>query len=313
MPTVEGRGRTHSSQPHRIKSRPTTRKPHSHNAKLASSLEDLAPSGPSPAPLSDTVRMETHDDDPYWHQSDARLAEYDPPKPDGLTWADAFYVLIHARDLLTFIFARFWSPAAIGKLTHVTEARRREFLDWLRPVELMLRRLLFIEASALAATLTPAAQEKKAAADVTSAKPERPDPEPSASDAPPPSDRPQDWAVSFRVTPAAVPSPSGHAPARGGVTHIKTAALHENLYPARPLALRLEALVRVVIDPMHYIRRLSTQLLRADPCAFAHLAAEARCRIPIIRPTLAMLLSGIAPLVVAPHVVAPRVTANDSS
>lgn len=299
-------------QLHRIQIRLTAQKPHNHNAKPTSSLVDLEPSVPSPALLSDTARMET-DDDPYWHQSDARLAEYHPPKPEGLTWPDAFYVLIHARDLLTFIFARFWSPAAIGKLTFVPEARRREFLDWLRPVELMLRRLLFIEASALAATLTPAAQNTKPPASARPATPAPSAPKPTADDATPPSDRPEDWTASFRVTPATATSPSGNAPSRGGVTRIKTDALHENLYPARSLALRLEALVRVVVDPMRYVRRLSTQLLRAGHRAFAHLATDTPCRIPIIRPTLAMLLSGIAPLVTAPLVAAPRVAANDSS
>lgn len=301
-------------QLHRIQICLNAQKPHSHNAKLASSLVNLAPSVPSPVRPSDTARMEAHDDDPYWHQSDARLAEYHPPKPEGLTWDDAFYVLIHARDLLTFIFARFWSPAAIGKLTHVTKTRRREFLDWLRPVELMLRRLLFIEASALAATLTPAAQEAKAPASIRPATSAPSAPGPAIDDAPPRSDLPQDWAASFRVSPtASVTSPNGNAPARGGVTHIKTEALHEDLYPARPLALRLEALVRVVVDPMRYVRRLSTQLLHADQRAFAHLAANTPCRIPIIRPTLAMLLSGIAPLVAASRVTAPRAATHDSS
>ena len=79
----------------------------------------------------------------------------DLPDPTGFSWPDASDIIVHARDLLMFITTRFWTPIALKALPGVLSKRRKEFLAWFKPVELMLRRVLMIEALTLSATLPP--------------------------------------------------------------------------------------------------------------------------------------------------------------
>ena len=93
--------------------------------------------------------MENGQNSPGW--IDTRLDAYDPPCPEErFTSANAFAALVHAWDLLRLVLVRFWTPQQLANLPHIRQARRLEFLDWLQPLELMLRRMLFIEAAALA-------------------------------------------------------------------------------------------------------------------------------------------------------------------
>lgn len=63
--------------------------------------------------------------------------------------------LVHARDLLGFLFVRFFTPEAIALEIVIRRERRHDFLRWFRIVEEMLRRVLFLEAIAIATSLPP--------------------------------------------------------------------------------------------------------------------------------------------------------------
>ena len=220
-----------------------------------------------------------------------RLAEYDPPPPPGLTWASAFDVLIHARDVLTLIVARFWSPFALGKDSRMSSARRREFLSWLRPVELMLRRLLFIEASSLAATLAPAPPPAARTQPPASTHADR--------TRKPPSTNPEDWAASFRVAADVGSSPHDNARTSTGAPRYRAEVGDENTCDARSLAVRLEAVLRVVADLAPHIRRLAVRIQRTGCRAFQDLVAPAPCHNSSMRRTLGQLAEAMGPIIAA--------------
>jgi len=63
--------------------------------------------------------------------------------------------LVHAGDLLGFLFVRFFTPEAIALEIVIRRERRHDFLRWFRIVEEMLLRVLFLEASAIASRTNP--------------------------------------------------------------------------------------------------------------------------------------------------------------
>ena len=224
-------------------------------------------------------------------QADPRLADLDPPPPPGLSWASAYDVFIHARDVLTFIVARFLSPIALGEDSRMTVGRRREFLSWLRPVELMIRRLLFIEASALAATLPPPPPPVA-----------RPLPRPSAPKTrayKPPSPDPRDWSAAFKVYENTACSPDDNAPVRAGSRHFAFKRRDEDMCDGRSLAVRLEAALRVVDDITPHIRRLALRIQRTGIRVFERLAAPARCHNGSMRNTLRELAEAMTSILAA--------------
>ena len=223
-------------------------------------------------------------------KADPRLADLDPPPPPCLTWAGAYDVFIHARDVLMLIVARFLSPIALGEDSRMSVVRRREFLSWLRPVELMLRRLLFIEASALAATL-PAPQP------ATPTQPRASTPTSRAYK--PPSPDPQDWTASFKVYEDAASSPNDSASVRAGSPRYRARLQDEDICDGRSLAVRLEAVLRVVADLTPHIRRLALRIQRTGRRAFVDLTAPADCHNWSLRETLADLAEAIGPLIAA--------------
>ena len=224
-------------------------------------------------------------------KADPRLAELDPPPPPGLTWASAYDVFIHARDVLMLVVARFLSPIALGEDSRMSVSRRREFLSWLRPVELMLRRLLFIEASALAATLEPAPQPAGRAEPRAST--------PAKRMPKPPSPHPEDWAASFRVYEDAASSPHDNAPVHASAPRFRFKRHAEDMCDGRSLAVRLEAVLRVVADITPYIRRLALRIQRTGRRAFKDLAAPAHCHNWSLRQTLRELAEAIVPIIAA--------------
>lgn len=226
--------------------------------------------------------------DPF-RQTDPRLADYNPPEPPGLTWADSFSVLIKVRDTLAWIIARFWSPAAFGALASIMRSQQRELLTWLRPLETILRRMFLIEAHALAATL--AAPTPRA----TSHTP--PAPHASTHEI---TDDPLTWSACFSTL-ASVAAPSTSRDDGAQLVHSPRSFAFrrrrdDDAIAARPLAIRVEALLRAVANPMACIRRLARQIRRQGAKAFADQLAPQACMIPSLRRALALVTDAGAPL-----------------
>lgn len=164
---------------------------------------------------------------------------FDLPVPNiGRIAADG---LVHARDLLGFIFVRFFTPRNIAREIVISAERRFDFLRWLRIVEEMVRRVLFIEASAIAISLPP--PEPRA----STSRPRKPAPVFDREDV-------ATWRPSFRMTPYAI---RPHAPGR---QRMKKAP--RTLLPSRPLARRMRAVLLAVVDPHPFIERLARRLRR---------------------------------------------------
>jgi len=188
------------------------------------------------------------------------------------------------RDFLCLLFDLFGDPGALAAQGALSRRERALMLPWLRAGEAFLRRLLFIEAVALAGEASRAAPVRKG----------RPRARQLVSFYP---DKPEDWRVSFRVllpkrrrvrrarafmrgASLGLPIPlSGRpdpsAPEFRGASFNAGAAKASVAVPARtrahladawPLAERLEAMLRVLNDPRARARRLAS-VLRRDPSA----------------------------------------------
>ena len=84
-------------------------------------------------------------------EPDTRLDAYDPPCPEqSFRHPAAHEALVHAWDILRLLVARIGDPFQLWRRRVMKQAKRCEALDLLQPIELMLRRILFIEAQALA-------------------------------------------------------------------------------------------------------------------------------------------------------------------
>ncbi len=182
--------------------------------------------------------------------------------------------LVHARDLLGYVFGRFFTPMAIAGEIVINAERRFEFLRWFCIVEEMVRRILFIEASAIATSLTPAAPSR-----ARSKQKPRQNPAFDRGDI-------QTWRPSFRMTP---PLARPNQPKRQGIRHKPRA-----LCPSRPLALRMQAVLQVVYDPHPFIQRLARRL-RGGLKRFARLATFTPCFYGLATPTLRDLSAECAP------------------
>ena len=185
-----------------------------------------------------------------------------PPSVDATPLPPNAELCGAARHVLGFLFGLFGGPSAIVALGVVTPAERREILDWLRPIETLLRLLLLAEAAGLARTLTPTAPRGSRAA-------RRPAACRSAARAVQDADACETWRVSFR---ACSPEPRTVRPARAD----RLAAVAEPRRAHRdadasipdpsnpwPLAERIEAVVRVLETPAPYVRRLARRLAAA--------------------------------------------------
>lgn len=211
---------------------------------------------------------------------DPRLDAEDPVLPPSFSVlaGDALY---HAFDLLKLVLVRFWTPLQLAALPFIRQARRLELLDWVRPVELLLRRMIFLEARALAATLPPPqppAQSRKR------------EPQPWR---PFDRDRPQTWRCSFRALPLkAKPGRWRWRPYTPGNPRES-----QRTHDTQPLAIRLEAAIRVIANPMPLIRRLAARMRRTGAPAPDQLATTPRCRVPSALQTLNPLAReiGVAP------------------
>ena len=140
------------------------------------------------------------DVDIYPNLYEERIPDCGAPYPDGLNDPISRNLVDTARWFLFWLVNGFWSPASLARLEQVWQWRKFDFLDWLRPVELLLRRLLLIEALGLIVSQAlppprPSRARKAGKADAV-ARPKPPfDP-----------DYPETWRVSFACIPRA-PSP----------------------------------------------------------------------------------------------------------
>lgn len=182
--------------------------------------------------------------------------------------------LQHARDILGMAVGRwFYTPQQLVMFLTVEREKRDTFVRWLRIVELMIRRTLFLEASAIAKDLP---LPKSRAAKKREPRP----PEPY-------SETPEDWRCSFSIMPR---GPRGPRPSR-------TLSEREppwEFVPARPIARRLEAILRVVKDPQRYIHRLALRLRRGLQ-RYRGLIAPFHSFYSVARSTLDDLEAEIAP------------------
>lgn len=197
-----------------------------------------------------------------------------------------------ARWFMRWLVALCGNPCALVAVRHLSRRERRNVRFWLRPVEAMVRRLLIAEAAQIAQTLKPAPERtgrkgRRPVPGLSRGAPARPDPEDSTS-----------WQVRFSV---GGHSRAGASTARNRF-HPRVASLGSDadvlalarlalsaeqhryrrhlaealsterqehlsvpLRPAEnpwPLARRIEALIRVLENPIPHARRLARRLAR---------------------------------------------------
>lgn len=232
------------------------------------------------------------DDDDPWFREEARVPEMGPPYPDWSRDALTPQLLDTARDLLRWIVSGVWGPASYALQGQVWLWKKFELLDWLRPLELLLRRMLLIEAFALAGSQTlprfKASTVKPACEPATLA--EMPV---AVRAAPFDPARPETWRVAF----TALPGRSRSGPRRplppvqpdrafGEVVAAKR--YRRQLVSALPLARRLEAAIRVVNNPLPYVRRLAFRMRRGRTMSATRLVIPGSRRFRFARDALAL-------------------------
>ncbi len=183
--------------------------------------------------------------------------------------------LMHARDLAGYLFCRFFTPMQIAARIMIPRDERFDFLRWFRIVEDMLRRILFIEASAIATSLPPPAPSRPSRAGAGRKLP--PDFE---------CERLESWRPSFHMAPSqARPGSKDRYPKRP----------RRDALPSRPLALRMQAVLEALYDPHPYIQRLARHLRRRGLSRFRKLAIFTPAFYGRASPTLETLSAEWAP------------------
>jgi hypothetical protein len=210
---------------------------------------------------------------------DDRLDAMDPPCPEErFAHAACHEALVHAWDIVKLLIARIGDPLALFLQCSMRQWQIFRALDLLRPVELMLRRLLLIEAQALAPSLPEPGPTR----------PSRPRERALFS----PNinmERPQTWRAPFRnLQPAGAPRPGRpYAPHPQPDPALRIAPRDAAAWQSCwPLARRIEAVIRVVHDPLPHIRRLALRLRRRGERVLARLPKLQRLHFPRAIPTL---------------------------
>jgi hypothetical protein len=203
------------------------------------------------------------DEDIYPNLHEHRIPDCGAPYPDGLRDPLSHELIDTARWFLVWLVNGFWSPASLARLERVWQWRKFDLLDWLRPIELLLRRLLLIEALGLILSQALPPVRPRSAKGQAGKQASRPKP-------PFDPDYPETWRVSFSAIPGR-PSSGSRRPRRRlppidldrvrchPITPLRYRRVMHN---AVPLALRLEAVIRVTLDPASYARRLALRLQR---------------------------------------------------
>jgi hypothetical protein len=184
---------------------------------------------------------------------------------------------------VAWILGQFPGPATLRLWDGIWQWKKFEILDWLQPVEKLLRRILLIEAYALLETqslppmkraIKPGREARKEAGQgETEATPK--DKKASGPPFKPVSydpDHPELWRVNFRVIPRwpgkRRRNPNYRRLGRIDADHFpgdpRTPLRYRRvILPSMPLARRLEAVIRICQDPAPFIRRLAFRLRAA--------------------------------------------------
>jgi hypothetical protein len=150
------------------------------------------------------------------------------------------------RHLLVVFFNLFGAPEAIAAQHTLSRKAHALAFEWLRAGEALLRRLLLIEAAALA----PPVSSRRA---VSSRMPRQKRPYEFFAD------KPEDWRVTFRCCVG-----DTHAPGARMRTRPRCACVSPTRFPsAWPLAERAEAMLRAFNNPAPYAARLARKLYAA--------------------------------------------------
>lgn len=257
---------------------------------------------PAPEPAQVIVEQEWEDGAPYDPNepdrdpyAETRLPEdCGPPYPAGLLDPLSPDLIDSARYLLVFLLNIFRSPKLIASSAQTWQSRKFQLLDWLRPLELLLRRLLLVEALSLLVSQALPPRNLRAGKDAAAAKAQTK----AATRRAPLScdpDRPETWNVSFQVIPCAPRPGRRRYPANPNLPPLKSyfccdelkARDRRVLHPTLPLARRLEAVIRVVVNPAPFARRLAFRLrARANPNAELLLVDHHRSRRPMLTDAL---------------------------
>lgn len=150
-----------------------------------------------------------------------------------------------ASRLLITLFNLFGEPQQLA-FQHTVVRRDYDLIcNWLRTVEALFRKLLFIEASYYAVNLAPGRQraKRKRVRRVMTFVPERP----------------EEWRVTFRME-RARPRPRTSVRVIAGDDARAPYLAPTTFHSAWPLAERFEALLRVHNDPAPYAKRLARRL-----------------------------------------------------
>jgi hypothetical protein len=187
---------------------------------------------------------------------------HEPAPTEAQLWIVLRTYLRQACDL-------FGEPAALLRDAFISRKLHAELCDWLRPLEALARRLLFLMARTFQRTPRPAPDLKTRAART------RPISAGAAFDL----DHSENWRVSFNAH--AEHRRLQRKPTAYTAPHCKAV---EERVAATPLALRLEALIRVVLDPKLYAERFANKLARAKQPPYGMLTVPAHCTNPLYPP-----------------------------
>lgn len=161
-----------------------------------------------------------------------------------------------ASRLMITLFNLFGEPDALARQHSMGAKDYKLACNWLRTVEALFRRLLFIEASYYVGEITPPKPRVK-----------RPRQRREMAFFP---DQPDAWRVTFRTVESGRPrARSGHR------SHLPLL----RFYSAWPLAERFEALLRVHNDPTPFAKRLARRLNAARVADMLKAPAELEHRI----------------------------------
>lgn len=195
-------------------------------------------------------------------------------------WDKIAFYLDHALSL-------FGSPASLAKRIWLTVRDHKLFSNYIRPLEELVRRLVFIAALELAPMTLPATPERKFRARLAM---------PANAGATFESTKPETWRVSFRLeaqnagAPAGTTTPPANNAGAGAPDRIPSAPSAERLEAllrayetrdqlaaalARKIARNARVALTYIVRPR---RKLAHKTVWIAVCEFADLAAEAHQR-----------------------------------
>lgn len=184
----------------------------------------------------------------------AAMSEQERPPPEPPNRAAPLALWRVAQEFINWLYMLFGAPEKIAAKYTLPRKLHAQMLTWLRAGEALLRKLVLIEAAALA----PLGPCMDVAACEPSA-PRRPSQRSHREPVPLDPSQPEQWRVSFRLVARQRIAGERNRRERSYGSRLVRSAL-----AAAPLARRFEALLRVFNEPLPYARRLARQL-QAEP------------------------------------------------